>query len=81
MNAKIATLRVAPDGTLTIPGHVIHELQLSPDQTITVEKREDTLVLIPRREARLDRIGRLLRTALTDVEWSEVEAGRRDRCF
>jgi len=27
------------------------------------------------------RIGQLFRTALAGVEWSEIEAGRRDRCF
>lgn len=81
MNTKIATLKVAPDGTLTIPGDIIQELELSPDQTVTIERREDTLILIPPREARLKRIGDLLRTALADVEWSTVESGRRDRCF
>lgn len=81
MRSQIATLKVAPDGTLTIPGHIINELQLSPHQTITVEVRDDALVLVPPREERLNRIGHLLRSALSDVEWSEIEAGRRDRCF
>lgn len=81
MNFKTATLEVGHDGTLTIPDHILHELRLAPHQTVTVEVREDSLVLTHPREERLNRIGHLLRTALSDVEWSEIEVGRRDRCF
>lgn len=81
MNTKTVTLEVADDGTLTIPVDLIRALRLSPRQTITVEAQEDTLVLVPSRKERLDRIGHLLRAALAGVEWSEIEAGRRDRCF
>ena len=81
MDKKTVTLEVADDGTLTIPVDLIRALRLSPRQTITVEAREDVLVLVPSRQERLDRIGHLLRSALAGVEWSEIEAGRRDRCF
>jgi bifunctional DNA-binding transcriptional regulator/antitoxin component of YhaV-PrlF toxin-antitoxin module len=81
VKTRIITLEIADDGTLTIPVKLLRALRLSPRQTITVETREDTIVLVPSREERLDRIGRLLRTALAGVEWSEIEAGRHDRCF
>jgi antitoxin component of MazEF toxin-antitoxin module len=89
MNTKTVTLEIADDGTLTIPVDLVRALRLSPRQTITVETREDALVLVPSlrlasvqaRKERLDRIGHLLRTALAGVEWSEIEAGRRDRWF
>lgn len=81
MKTRTVTLEIADDGTLTIPVNLLRALRLSPRQTITVETREDTIVLVPSRQERLDRIGRLLRTALADVEWSEIEAGRHDRCF
>jgi antitoxin component of MazEF toxin-antitoxin module len=89
MNTKTVTLEVADDGTLTIPVDLIRALRLSPRQTITVEAQEDALVLVPSlrlssvqaRKERLNRIGHLVRIALAGVEWSEIEAGRRDRCF
>ena len=82
MKTKTVTLEVANDGTLTIPVDLVRALRLSPRQAITVEAQEDTLVLMPsHRKERLDRIGYLLRTALAGVEWSEIEGGRRDRCF
>jgi antitoxin component of MazEF toxin-antitoxin module len=90
MDMKTVTLEIANDGTLIIPVDVVRALRLSPRQTITVETREDALVVlapslrpgsVEARKERLDRIGHLLRTALADVEWSEIEAGRRDRCF
>jgi bifunctional DNA-binding transcriptional regulator/antitoxin component of YhaV-PrlF toxin-antitoxin module len=87
MDSKTVTLEIADDGTLTIPVDLVRALRLSPRQTIEVETRDDALVLVPSlqrtsvqaRKERLDRIGRLLRTALADVEWFEIEAGRRDR--
>jgi antitoxin component of MazEF toxin-antitoxin module len=81
MNAKRVTLQVDDDGTLTLPVDLIRALRLSPRQTITVEARQDTLVLTPSRQERLDRIGHLLSAALAGVEWPEIEAERRDRCF
>jgi len=89
MNTKTVALEIADDGTLTIPVDLVRALRLSPRQTIIVETREDALLLVPSlrpgsvqaRKERLDRIGHLLRTVLADVEWSEIEAGRRDRCF
>ena len=89
MDSKTVTLEIAKDGTLIIPADLVRALRLSARQTITVETREDALVLVPSlrpgsvqaRKERLDRIGYLLRTALADVKWSEIEAGRRDRCF
>ena len=81
MDTKAMTLEVADDGTLAIPVDLIRALRLSPRQTVTVQAREDTLVLVPSRRGRMDRISHLLRTALAGVEWSETEAGRRDRCF
>jgi antitoxin component of MazEF toxin-antitoxin module len=82
------TLEVADDGTLAIPVDLIRALRLSPRQTVTIEAQDDILVLEPSlrlgsvqaRKERMDRIGHLLRTALAGVEWSEIEAGRRDRC-
>lgn len=81
MNTKTMILEVADDGTLTIPFDLIHALRLSPRQPVKVEAREGTLVLEPSRKERLGRIGQLLHTALAGVEWSEIEAGRHDRCF
>ena len=89
MSAKAITLEIADDGTLTIPCDLVRSLRLLPRQTITVQAQEDALVFVrsfrPRsvqaRKARLDRIGNLLRAALADVEWSEIEAERCDRCF
>ena len=89
MSAKTITLEIADDGTLTIPFDLVRSLRLLPSQTIKVQVQEDTLVFVrpprPRsvqaRKACLGRIGSLLRAALADVEWSDIEAGRRDRCF
>ena len=89
MDSKMVTLEIADDGTLIIPVDLVRALRLTPRQTIKVETRDDALLLVPSlrpgsvqaRKERLYRIGRLLRTALADVEWSEIEAGRRDRCF
>lgn len=81
MNGRAMTLQVADDGTLTIPADLACALRLVPRQTVTIEARDDVLVLEPSRQERLDRIGHLLRSALVGIEWSEIEAGRRDRCF
>jgi antitoxin component of MazEF toxin-antitoxin module len=90
MDTKMVTLEIANDGTLIIPVDLVRALRLLPRQTITVETREDALVVlgpslrpgsVQARKERLERIGHLLRTALAGVEWSEIEAGRRDRCF
>ena len=78
---KVVTLEVANDGTLTIPADLTRMLQLSPHQTVVVEAQENILVLKPSRKQRLNRIRELLRTTLTGVEWSEVEAQRQNRCF
>ena len=79
MISKAVTLEIADDGTLTIPVDLMRVLRLSPRQTVTVETREDALVVMPSRRERLDRIGDLLRAVLVGVEWSEIETGRRDR--
>lgn len=81
MNKSVKTLAVSDDGTITIPVELVNTLGLSPHQTITVETRADSLVLLPTRQERLDRIGELLRSALKGVDESEIEAGRNDRCF
>ena len=89
MNMKTVTLDIADDGTVTLPVDLVRALRLLPRQTITVQAREDALVLVPSlrsasvkaRKQRLEKIGHLLRAALAGVEWSEIEAGRRDRCF
>lgn len=81
MSRQSITLQIADDGTLTIPVALIRALRLVPRQTVTIEVRDNILVLEPSRKERLNRIGRLLRSALVGVEWSEIEAGRRDRCF
>ena len=89
MNMKTVTLDIADDGTVTLPVDLVRALRLLPRQTITVQAREDALVLVPSvrsasvqaRKQRLEQIGHLLRAALAGVEWSEIEAGRRDRCF
>lgn len=47
MDTKTMTLEVADDGTLTIPVDLTCMLRLTPRQTVTVEAREDTLVLMP----------------------------------
>lgn len=89
MSTRTVTLEIADDGTLTIPGDLIRELQLSPRQAVTVETRDDALVLlqslrhgsVQARKERLDRIACLLCDALAGVKWVEIEAARRDRCF
>jgi bifunctional DNA-binding transcriptional regulator/antitoxin component of YhaV-PrlF toxin-antitoxin module len=81
VDTKTLTVEIAEDGTLVIPVDLVRALGLSPHQTITLETRADRLVLVPCEKERLDRIGHLLRDALKGVEWSEVEAGRQDRCF
>jgi len=89
MDSKMVTLEIADDGRLIIPVDLVRALRLLPRQTITVQTREDALVLVPSlrsasvqaRKQRLEQIGHLLRAALAGVEWSEIEAGRRDRCF
>lgn len=80
MSTKTMSLQVADDGTLTIPDDLIRGLRLSPRQTITVEAHQDAIVLVPSRKERLEHIAHLTRAALAGVEWSEIEAGRRDRC-
>lgn len=79
MSAEAVTLHVADDGSLTIPAELLQTLKVSPQQTIKVEARENTLVISPAYQERLDRIGQLLRDTLTDVQWNEVEAEREDR--
>lgn len=81
MKRKSVILEVADDGTVTIPADLTNVLGLSPHETVTVEARGDALVIELSRQARIKRIGELLRTALAGVPWSEIEAGRRDRWF
>jgi len=81
VNANTLTLEVAADGTVTVPVDLVRALGFLPRQTITVKARKESLVLMPSRKERLNRIGQLLRAALVGVEWTEIEAGRRDRWF
>ena len=81
MSKNVKTLEVSDDGTITIPVDLVRTLGLSPHQSITVETRPESLVLLPTRQERLDRIGELLRSALKGVDESEIEAGRNERCF
>ena len=81
MSVDVTTLEVADDGTITIPVDLVRALGLSPHQSIIVETRSESLVLLPTRQERLDRIGELLRSALKGVDDSEIEAGRNERCF
>jgi bifunctional DNA-binding transcriptional regulator/antitoxin component of YhaV-PrlF toxin-antitoxin module len=80
MNDKEFTLEIAKDGTLTIPAEVTQALGLSPRQSVTIEARERELLLRASRGERLERIGDLLRFALTGVAWSDIEAARQERC-
>jgi antitoxin component of MazEF toxin-antitoxin module len=81
MTTKTISLRIADDGTVTIPDDLIRNLRLSPHQTVTVEVSQDAIVLAPSGVQRFEQIGRLLQTALSGAEWSEIEEDRRDRCF
>jgi antitoxin component of MazEF toxin-antitoxin module len=81
MSTNVTTLDVADDGTITIPVDLVRAMGLNPRQTVTVEAHPESLVLMPTRQDRLNRIGQLLRTALSGLEQSEIEAGRGDRCF
>ena len=81
MNANTFTLKVAADGTVTVPVDLVRAVGLWPRQTIIVEARKESLVLVPSRTERLNRIGQLLRAALAGIEWTDIEAGRRDRWF
>ena len=76
MSATELTLEIATDGTLTIPAAVTRALGLSPRQTITIEARAGEVLLRTSREERLERVGDLLRFALTGVSWSDIEAAR-----
>lgn len=80
-NTKNIILEVADDGTVTIPSDLTHALRLSPQQTVTAEVQDDTLVIKPSLKQRMDRIGHLLRETLAGVEWTEIEAERQDRWF
>jgi len=55
MSTRAMTLEVADDGTLTIPVDLIRMLRLSPRQTITIEAREDAIVLVPLPQRRVHR--------------------------
>ena len=81
MEARTLTVRVADDGTVTIPDQLVRLLRLAPRQTITIEAREGSIVLMPSQKEKLEQAGRMLREALAGVEWNEFETGREDRCF
>jgi len=81
MEARTLTVRVADDGTVTIPHQLVRLLRLAPRQTITIEAREGSIVLMPSQKDKLEQAGRMLREALAGVEWNEIETGREDRCF
>jgi antitoxin component of MazEF toxin-antitoxin module len=81
MEAGKITVRVADDGTITVPGRVVRLLRLVPRQTVTIEAREGSIVLFPSPREKLQQAGQMLRDALAGVEWPEIESGREERCF
>lgn len=78
---KPITLRVSESGTIVIPTSITRALNLSPHQTIILETRDNTLIFSPTPSDNLNRIGELLRYALADAEWENIEASREDRWF
>ena len=74
------TLQINKRGSLTIPPHVVKALGFSPEQVLVLRKDRDGIRMEPIHRERLERIGELVRTALADVQWDEIEAGRTDRC-
>jgi antitoxin component of MazEF toxin-antitoxin module len=74
------TVRVAEDGTITVPDQVVRMLRLLPRQAVTIVARGESIVLSPSPGEKLKEAGRMLRETLAGVEWHEIEAGREERC-
>ena len=75
------TLQINKEGTLTIPSEVVKALGFSPEQVLVLCKDIKGVRIEELHLERLERIGELVRTALTGVTWNEIEAEREDRCI
>ena len=93
--AQTIKVRVAEDGTLTIPPELVAEMGVGPEGEVEVISQNGTLVLRQPREkeetlklseeerARLRRMQRLLEETFAEADWEEIHAAREDpyRCF
>jgi len=80
-SAEEIVIEVADEGHLLIPAEIAAALGLQPHELVTLKKQGVSILLQPARRERLERIGELLRLALTGVDPAEIRTGRIDRCF
>ncbi|MGQ9625371.1 MAG: hypothetical protein ACUVV0_00505 [Anaerolineae bacterium] len=82
-------IRVAEDGTLTIPPELVAELEVGPEGEVEIVVRDSSLLLQRPRSSQekreqWERIEQLLKEGLANADWEEIHAGREDcpnRCF
>lgn len=79
MNA--VRVRLAEDGSIPIPEEFLKKLDLRPKEEILLRSQPNGLIIQKVGESYLDEIGQLLKEGLRDVEWTEIEGARQDRCF
>ena len=86
---RTVKVKVAEDGTLTIPSELVAELGVEPLGEVEVTVRDSSLLLkkslSPQEEREMwERLEQLLREGLAGADWEEIHAGREDcpnRCF
>jgi bifunctional DNA-binding transcriptional regulator/antitoxin component of YhaV-PrlF toxin-antitoxin module len=73
------TLKVAENGTLTIPAEILQKVHAKPRQPVVVKVVEDHLTVEMSEHERLAQISEFLHEILEGVTWPEIKEGRRDR--
>ena len=80
--ATTRTIRIASDGTITLPKALMEEYNLKPLEEIRIlPGKKGLLIEKVSAENPYDKFLRLLEEGLKGVSWKEIEEGREDRCF
>jgi len=76
---KTRIIKVGAHGDILIPGEITRAVKLKPEDNIVVREDYDYLVIEKPKKMFGEKIEKLLKKGLKDVEWNDIEKEREDR--